>query len=218
MIGAFYARGVWLGLAAAMPIGPVNVEIIRRGLSRGFAAAFFLGLGACSADMIYLSLVLLGVAQWARAGAFLPVLQAGGGAFLIALGVLAALSARRTSRQAAARTADRAPARPLGRSYLTGLAMTLTNPMTITYWVVASGQLSGRAFAWMDYLGSLAGVASGTVGWVLSISLLCLGGRRFFGPRMLVAVNLAGAVMLAGFGVWALLSAAGAKWTWMPGG
>ena len=47
------ARGVLLGLGAAVPIGPVNVEIARRTLRGGFPAGFCLGCGAVTVDVTY---------------------------------------------------------------------------------------------------------------------------------------------------------------------
>ena len=43
---ATFARGILLGWGVAVPLGPVNVEIARRTLRRGFRAGFFLGMGA----------------------------------------------------------------------------------------------------------------------------------------------------------------------------
>jgi threonine/homoserine/homoserine lactone efflux protein len=53
--------GVLLGIAAAAPIGPVNVEIARRTLRRGFSAGFALGCGAVSVDVFYAILSSQGV-------------------------------------------------------------------------------------------------------------------------------------------------------------
>ena len=48
-----FARGVIFGLGAAVPIGPVNVEIARRTLRAGFRSGFFLGCGAVTIDVTY---------------------------------------------------------------------------------------------------------------------------------------------------------------------
>src|SRR5688500_11761514 len=56
-------RGIVLGLGAAAPIGPVNVEIARRTLRDGFAAGFFTGLGAVTVDVLYATLASFGV-RW----------------------------------------------------------------------------------------------------------------------------------------------------------
>src|SRR5436190_22106774 len=59
LIGIFL-KGVILGLGAAVPIGPVNVEIARRTLRGGFLAGFALGCGAVTVDVTYVILSSLG--------------------------------------------------------------------------------------------------------------------------------------------------------------
>src|SRR3954452_25223415 len=46
-------KGIALGLGAAAPIGPVNVEIARRTLRFGRGAGFLLGCGAVTIDVGY---------------------------------------------------------------------------------------------------------------------------------------------------------------------
>ncbi|MGA2501211.1 MAG: LysE family transporter [Tepidisphaeraceae bacterium] len=58
---AAIGKGIILGLGAAAPIGPVNVEIARRTLRGGFPAGFFLGLGAVTVDVSYAILVSLSI-------------------------------------------------------------------------------------------------------------------------------------------------------------
>src|SRR5690349_14623346 len=53
--------GILLGLGAAVPIGPVNVEIARRSLRSGMRAGASLGFGAVTVDMTYAVLSALGM-------------------------------------------------------------------------------------------------------------------------------------------------------------
>src|SRR5688500_17340934 len=56
----FLLMGILLGMGAAIPIGPVNLEIIRRNLRFGTPYGIVLGLGACTADVTYLFLLSIG--------------------------------------------------------------------------------------------------------------------------------------------------------------
>ena len=60
--------GLLLGWSVAWPPGPVNAEMIRRGLTRGFWPAAAVGFGACTADFLW----ALAVAGGAGAIAGLP--------------------------------------------------------------------------------------------------------------------------------------------------
>jgi len=52
--------GVILGWGAAIPIGPMNLEMARRNLRFGTSYGFALGLGACTADLTYIVLITSG--------------------------------------------------------------------------------------------------------------------------------------------------------------
>jgi len=49
-----------MGLAAAAPMGPVNMLAIRRGVIGGWRHTFACGIGSVTGDLILFSLVLLG--------------------------------------------------------------------------------------------------------------------------------------------------------------
>lgn len=222
-------RGVALGLAAAVPIGPVNVEIARRALRFGFAAGVALGLGAVTVDVVYALLSTLSFVKLLNQPAVLLPIAAAGALLLGYLGVQclrAARSAWKVDPLAEAdATADTEAtpdlARPavLRRAYLTGLLMTLLNPMTLVFWFVAvpamgatpapaaSSQAAGADLPMM-----CVGVFVGTLAWVLTFSTLlaiaghAAGSRPGRRRRWLAIADAVGGVALIGF---ALLSAVG---------
>lgn len=53
--------GFVLGWAVAWPPGPINAEIARRSVARGFWAGFGIILGACTGDAMWATLVAVGV-------------------------------------------------------------------------------------------------------------------------------------------------------------
>ncbi len=80
-------RGVALGLGAAAPIGPINVQIARRSLRFGFFGGFALGCGAVTADLLYVLLSALSVVTLAPHRAVSAALGVCGGCLLVYLGV-----------------------------------------------------------------------------------------------------------------------------------
>src|ERR1700722_12059544 len=87
-------KGVALGIGAAVPIGPVNVEIARRVLRGGFRRGFALGCGAVTVDVTYAVVSSLGLGRLLdRHGIAIP-LGFFGSALLVFLGVLSLRSAR----------------------------------------------------------------------------------------------------------------------------
>ena len=50
-------NGILLGLSITAPIGPTNIEVIRRGLKEGWKSAFIFCIGVMVALIIYLIFV-----------------------------------------------------------------------------------------------------------------------------------------------------------------
>ncbi|MCG3178236.1 MAG: hypothetical protein BIFFINMI_00562 [Phycisphaerae bacterium] len=199
-----WVRGVGLGLAIAAPLGPINVEIIRRHLGSGLAAGLLLGLGACSVDTFYIIAISLGLVTLQPSPAVQGWMLAASGAILLTLAGLILTSSVRSARRAAdAQAGSAAPVRPL-RHYLVGLAMTASSPMNLIFWigVVASGQYVSHAVRspWPV----VAGVMCGTVGWVVGLNGVLIAGRRLLRPGVLMAVNWLGAGLLIFYAGWAL--------------
>src|SRR5438309_11909723 len=96
--GTLLLNGVLFGLGAAVPIGPVNVEIARRSLRGGFWAGFALGCGAVSVDVTYAVLSSLSVRELAHHSKLMWPLTVAGAAFLLWLSFLSLRAAFRDAR------------------------------------------------------------------------------------------------------------------------
>jgi L-lysine exporter family protein LysE/ArgO len=200
-------QGLALGLGAAVPIGPVNVEIARRVLRNGFRNGFALGCGAVTIDVTYAILSSLGLRPVLENRWLVIPLEVAGVALLGFLGVMSVKSARGAMR------ADPLKEPPKSGSvhgaYLTGLLMTLLNPMTLAFWFVAVPGAVGSITTdpSRDLPVICAGVFVGTIAWVTFFcSLLTLLGR-WRRAWWLAAADLLGGAMLLGFaalGVWHL--------------
>src|SRR5580765_6294021 len=92
------ARGCLLGIGAAAPIGPVNVEIARRTLRDGFRAGFALGCGAVTVDVTYALLTSLGISKLAGHPSIYWPIQIIGAMLLAYLGMISARDAIRAAR------------------------------------------------------------------------------------------------------------------------
>jgi L-lysine exporter family protein LysE/ArgO len=198
MLFPLFVKGFLLGLVAAAPIGPVNVVIIRRGLQRGFWEAFTIGIGAVTADVIYLTLVSLGLSHVPQPPYVKAPLLLGGAALLGYLGATACRDALRGGQQFSIALHGGEVRR--GRNYLLGLAMTLTNPMTIGVWIGASAAfLPAGQFRWGNYLTFLISVPTGCISWVVFISSVLHFGRRWVNDRLFRIISFASGIFLLAF-------------------
>lgn len=192
--------GMTVGVTLAAPIGPINVEIIRRGIRDGFVHGWVLGLGALSADTIYAALIVGGLTPLAdRPTLRVPLFLAGG----VMLAWVGWMSVRTALRGDAADADDTVPRR--GRSYATGFLMAIFNPMGIVYWLSVGAALVADAVQRVGQVGSpvlVMGVMFGIFCWVTFISVLAQISRRFVtGPGMRWVTGVSGLIII-GFALW----------------
>ena len=194
--------GLLIGFSIAAPVGPIGVLCIRRTLASGRLTGLVSGLGAATADAFYGSVAGFGLTlvsgllisqQW--------WLRLIGGLFLCYLGVRTFVS------RPSARAAE-AGARGLLGAYLSTLALTLTNPLTILSFTVIFAGL-GIVSAQGNFLSAallVLGVFLGSALWWLLLS----GGvslfQSLFTPARLRWVNRISGGIIAAFGVLALWS------------
>ena len=198
-------EGIGLGLAIAAPIGPVNIEIIRRGLRGGFLPALMVGCGSTAADLLYVALVYLGVAPLAQRPLFRIPLN---GAAAVVLGMLAWECYREARGRVSLPRPEEIRAAGSGRAALaSGFLITLTNPMTIVFYFSLFGGAVARLHdaprgTHFLYVGS---VILGCLIWSLLLAALLGWGKRKVGVRALQVITAVSALALAYFAVRFLL-------------
>ena len=151
------AAAFLMGLAAAAPMGPVNMMAIRRGVVGGWRHTFACGIGSVFGDLVLFSLALIG-GRYLLPGLSNPglkvVLVATGVAVLVPVGIyflaLAAKEPRRAYNSARRRWSEGpVPARLAGEA-AKAAALTLFNPLTMLYWVAVTS-------SWLPFADSVLG-------------------------------------------------------------
>jgi threonine/homoserine/homoserine lactone efflux protein len=197
-------RGMLLGLSVAAPVGPIGLLCIRRTLSAGRLTGFVSGLGAATADLMYGSVAAFGVTVVTQALTAQTLwLRLIGSLFLLYLGVQT-LRARPATRSA------EAAGRSLLSAYLSTLALTITNPLTILSFAGMFTALGVGAAAGSYAEGMLvaAGVFLGSALWWLLLSGGASMLRERLDARWLLWINRASGAMIVLFGLLALAGAA----------
>lgn len=173
--------GFALGWSVAWPPGPVNAEIVRRGLARGFWPAYGLCLGACAGDALWALAVTLGAgvllgADWAKLGlallstALLLVL-----AYVFLAGAFRSfLLARRGLRPPPARHFESARG-----AFFLGATMTLTSPWNIAFWLAVIGRqdVAGHGLSASFLIAAAVILGAATWGLILSSAVVVLRAR-----------------------------------------
>lgn len=188
----FYS-GILIGMGAAIPIGPINLEIMRRNLRFGTPYGVVTGLGACGADITYLILLCLGALTLVNYPDLLRLMGLIGSLILAWFGI-SALRNQASEKMFA-------PVQPsLWRYSIEGYFMTLINPYTILFWASISSQISLAAFHNQQaMLLAGMGVMLSTVGWVLFLNATIHVTRHRLSQTVVKWLNYAGGVILLSF-------------------
>lgn len=192
-------KGMAIGFAMAVPVGPVGLLCIRRTLNYGLVVGLMSGLGAALADALFAAVAAGGLASVMEFLLHIErQLQLVGGVFLVVLGIW---------------TYFRHPvekgASPGGHhgAIATTFLLTLTNPMTLLAFIgffVAFGVATGGGL-----LHGIAALVAGVfLGSCLWWSLLCIGIgelRHSIDPGLLHRINCFSALGISGFGIFVLV-------------
>ncbi|MHB8566218.1 MAG: LysE family translocator [Nitrososphaerales archaeon] len=195
------AAGIILGISIAAPPGPISAIMAHQVISKkSWSAGYAVGLGATTADAIFLLLTYLGWTGFvAHSKALIFWIYLAGG-LLMVIYALMMLSKHRSS-SGIAKKVEGARPRVQRLPYFIGLSMGLTNPYQIAWWLTV-GIASISSFGENVVIGFFAGI----IIWIsLYTTGLKLGVLKFRGFE--VVVLIASALVLFGFGIWFLYSA-----------
>ncbi|MDA8432152.1 MAG: LysE family transporter [Nitrospiraceae bacterium] len=190
----FIISAFLLGFIAAIPAGPIQIEVMRRSLNGHLKAALMVVLGAFVSDVVYGAIAFFGIAPFLRERIVMAVFWLGGSLILVVLGVL-------TIRNAAT-------PRDSGSKYLVkkrwaflgGLSLSGTNPMMIFWWLLGSrifldigliDALTQRVAVFFLLAGGL-GLAS----YLTLLSLVLYWLKRFISEKRIRQINIGFGVVL----------------------
>ncbi len=196
-----FLKGILIGFAMAVPVGPIGIMCIRKTLTDGRLRGLMIGLGAATADLLYACVAAFGLTVVSNAIATERTwIRLVGGSFLLFLGA-------RTFR---AHPAD--PKVPVNSSGLLGSYLytgffTLTNPTTIFAFIAVFAALGlGDELNIVSASTLVIGVFIGSGLWFLFLS----SGVIFFRKKLDIVglrwVNRIAGVLIIISGVVAIVS------------
>ena len=182
-----FVQGVLMGLGVSVPIGPVNVLIMSYAL-RSYTKALCLGLGAMSADMLYLALSAFGISQLAKIPIVFACISVFGAAFLlyITLGIY-----RDAKRSVQLQSVERGSHLAVfGKGFL----LNIFNPYVIMFWLSVSVSIGREHFGL-----ALAGLVCGILSWITLFALAVYKSRAKISDRSARAFAYISALILLFF-------------------
>lgn len=189
-----------LGLSLSAPIGPINAAQLDKGIKNGFWHSWMFGIGAVFADIFYMLLVYLGVVHFLNTPFMQTFLWLFGAFVLIYTGFESIMNASKVT-ISNARSEDTIP-----KTMFAGFIMSVSNPMTILFWLGIYGSILVKAAADDNgsghiFLYSLA-VIAGVLIWDLFMAALGSIFRRYLSQRGLSIISIVSGLSLIVFGIY----------------
>jgi len=196
-----FLKGILIGFAMAVPVGPIGIMCIRKTLTDGRLSGLMIGLGAATADLLYACVAAFGLTVVSNAIVTERTwIRLVGGSFLLFLGI----------RTFYAHPSDpKVPVNSSGllRSYLYTGFLTLTNPTTVFAFIAVFAALGlGDELSIVSASTLVMGVFIGSGLWFLFLS----SGVIFFRKKLDIVglrwVNRIAGVLIFISGVIAIVS------------
>ena len=197
-------KGVLIGLAATIPLGPIGVLCVQRTINKGRASGFVSGLGAATSDTLYATIASFSLAFVIEfIDAHRVLIQIVGALIVVLLGVKTFYSNPLSQLRQCKRRKNR-----MWEDYITTLLLTATNPLIIFYFIAlfAVGNVVSS-----DYLPhtaiTLLGVLVGGVAWWYALSTAVSRFRHRFRLKHLWWINKVAGGLIILLGAAALFGA-----------
>jgi putative LysE/RhtB family amino acid efflux pump len=193
-----FLLGAGLGAFVAAQVGPVSLLLIRSVLRDGAPVGLAIGAGAALVDTLYASLGVGGVAPLLAISWLQVALGLVGGVVLVVIGTRTLWAAWRV--RLGGETADEVSSRR--RAFLTAVAATASNPLTIISWaaIFAAASTTGSTRTAAGALALLLGVGLGSASWFAVLTGAVTLARQRIRGGWLVAVDVVSGLGLMAFG------------------
>jgi L-lysine exporter family protein LysE/ArgO len=191
---------ILLGLSLAAPIGPVNAAQLDKGIRFGFVHAWLVGLGAMVADAVFMLLIYFGSAHFLSTPFMKTFLWCFGCFILIYTGVE---SMKKAGNIIAARSKISKESK--SRSFYSGFFMTLTNPLSILFWLGIYGSIlakTAETYQTWDLLIYSSGIFLGLLCWDVIMATIASTFHKYIHEGFLIVISRIAGLSLIGFGVY----------------
>jgi len=185
----FLIAAYLMGGIAAIPMGPVQIEVVRRSINGHLKTSLMVVLGAFFSDVLYGSIAFFGIAPFLEDKKVMSIFWLAGGIILTVLGVISIRHSRRD------RDIVYAPDHLKKKrwAFLGGLSLSAANPMMVLWWL--SGVKIFKDIGLIDSFNTdiavtfLAAGSLGLASYLAGLSLFIFWAKKFISLRTLQRIN-----------------------------
>lgn len=193
---SLYVAYVMVGLAIAMPVGAITVEMTKQGLKNGFVHGWAVGLGGMTVDVTLIIALYMGLASILA----MPVIQMPmwliGAGFLLFLGYDSIKNADHGITLSGEKVT-----KSFLSSYRNGLLVAVS-PGNLVFWVNVFGVVLAKSYDQgepTNFLIVAAGVLSGILLHDIGLLMIVSVTRKAMNRTMIKRLTIAAGVLLIGF-------------------
>jgi len=186
----FLIAAFFLGCLAAVPAGPVQIEVLRRSINGSLKASLMVVLGAFFVDAAYGFIAFFGIAPFLENEKVMAVFWLVGGLILGVIGTLSILHGLKD--QETIRSPDHLKRKRW--AFLSGLTLSATNPVMVLWWL--SGARLFKDVGLITEINTeiaLSFLAAGSLGlafYLAVLSLFMYWAKKFLSARTLRRINI----------------------------
>ncbi|MED0662174.1 LysE family translocator [Geobacillus thermodenitrificans] len=198
MLNSFFAS-VLLGLSLSIPIGPINIEMVKRGIKYGFFHSWVVGLGGMSADIVLMFAIFFGLSVFLTKSVVQLIMWFSGFLILCYLGYDSIKEAFKK-----VEISGEVNKEGLFKSYLSGFFIAISNPLNIVFWVSIYGSVLAMELNSIERYHALAkssAIFLGIALWDFTVALSVHFGRKMISQKWLKWLSVAAGISLIGFGI-----------------
>lgn len=189
------------GITLAISIGPVNLELIKRGVTKGFIPSWLVGIGAMTADLVIIYIIYLGLGPFFTSNMVQIILGSIGAIMLIYMGI----QNTRTNNNSKNNDLDfETPAKAKDKkSFTTGFLLAIANPLNIVFWTGIYGALLTVETTNLNTpLLLIVSIFLGISISNITLAIMSAAGRSYVKPSNLRFISFSSGIILIGYGIW----------------
>lgn len=187
--------GLLFGMLLQLSVGPVCMAVLQRSITRGLRDALWMVAGVALIDAVYMGGAICGLSLLLKIPLVKSIVLIGGAVTLIWFGI-------RSIRSMGGNVPEDERKKTNG-SFLHGVVITLTNPLTILFWSGVFGSLMASSALLDRYslFGFAVGCVLATLLFLSSIAVLGMYASRELRPPWIKRLNILVGIFLIGFAI-----------------
>ncbi|MBO9128175.1 LysE family transporter [Bacillus sp. 165] len=189
-----------LGVSLAAPVGPINVEMLKRGIEQGFWHAWMVGIGGMTADIIYMLLIYFGLSSFFM-HTYVQVFMYSIGFFLLLQLGLSSLKQGISQKEMKYIKKEMGGIR---ESFFSGFSIALSNPLNLIFWFGVYGSTLSSLLTKVDRTEAVVYsfcIILGIILWNLNIAFSVHFGRTLLTQRSLNYITAGAGLVLIGYSI-----------------